>query len=233
MISNLQFLRAFASIAIVFYHTGYFLNGIHTEFGGVAIFFCLSGFMMTYVSRKGTDGFLLNRLIRIVPMYWCATSFLVVWLYSGLGDPVWNWPLLLTPNPRLWFGVGLLVVCGLPFLRIFRSNAWRLDLRAPRRWLVLPLLFVAAGFSMLYGFAGAGQDAVHFMKSLLFIPYVGVDGGTQPMLGVGWTLNIEILLYVLFSVCLLLNQRWAPSLVVAAIVGAELLGRLMEVPILL
>lgn len=231
MLSNLQLLRAFASIAVVLYHTGYFINGMHTEFSGVAIFFCLSGFMMAYVSRRGAEGFLLNRVIRIVPMYWCATAFLVIWVYSGLANPVVTWPLLLERYSKAFFAWAVLLVCGITFFRTFCRKVSNDEWPLPQLWLYVPVLIVAAGFFMLHRFAGGGEEVSHFIKSLSFIPYLGVDGGTLPILGVGWTLNIEMVLYVLFSICLLLSQRWAPSLVVAAIFGAALLGRFFDIPV--
>ncbi len=74
LITNIQFLRAFAALGVVIYHTGFLYRGsVHTELQGVAIFFVISGFIMTHISRKGHEGFLLQRLIRIVPLYWLVT----------------------------------------------------------------------------------------------------------------------------------------------------------------
>ena len=53
MISNIQVLRAFAALAVVFYHTGYFIDGrVHTDFQGVAVFFVISGFIMVYTTSR-------------------------------------------------------------------------------------------------------------------------------------------------------------------------------------
>ena len=110
VISNLQALRAFAAVGVVFYHTGFVISGnVHTDFFGVMIFFIISGFIMTFITRSSDESFLTNRLIRIVPLYWTATVF--VFAYGGLGFenpthtfPIW-WHLLVTSPPRLviWF----------------------------------------------------------------------------------------------------------------------------------
>jgi len=51
-ISNLQVLRGSAALAVVVYHTAYVLPLFgHTDFSGVAFFFAISGFIMTYITR--------------------------------------------------------------------------------------------------------------------------------------------------------------------------------------
>jgi exopolysaccharide production protein ExoZ len=81
-ILNLQVLRGLAAMGVVFYHTGFELAGNwHTEFSGVAIFFVLSGFIMSYISQNGEQDFLSKRLIRIVPLYWIATATVMIISY--------------------------------------------------------------------------------------------------------------------------------------------------------
>jgi exopolysaccharide production protein ExoZ len=79
MIANIQMLRAFAALAVVFYHAGYVIPGtLHTDFLGVPIFFVISGFIMTHITGVSCDAFLLHRLIRIVPLYWVLSAFYAV-----------------------------------------------------------------------------------------------------------------------------------------------------------
>lgn len=76
MLLNLNALRAFAALCVVFYH-------ITSEAGldlpiavgtrGVDVFFVISGFIITYASRRSAEQFFTRRLIRIVPFYWAAT----------------------------------------------------------------------------------------------------------------------------------------------------------------
>jgi peptidoglycan/LPS O-acetylase OafA/YrhL len=76
LIFNLQIVRAFAAIGVVIYHIEFhFRPDLHTDFLGVATFFVLSGFIMCFITRDGSDDFLINRLIRIVPLYWLMTAF--------------------------------------------------------------------------------------------------------------------------------------------------------------
>ena len=89
MIINIQLLRGLAALAVAFYHAGYVIPGtIYTDFLGVPVFFVISGFIMTHISRASCDQFFLHRLIRIVPLYWLATSIyaaLVVEIYPVIG----------------------------------------------------------------------------------------------------------------------------------------------------
>jgi exopolysaccharide production protein ExoZ len=76
MLLNLNALRAFAALCVVFYHitsdAGLDL-GIDIGTRGVDIFFVISGFIITYASSRSADQFFTRRLIRIVPFYWAAT----------------------------------------------------------------------------------------------------------------------------------------------------------------
>jgi len=89
MICNIQLLRGLAALAVAFYHAGYVIPGTtHTDFLAVPVFFVISGFIMTHITRASSDDFLLHRLIRIVPLYWLATAFyaaLVVVIYPSIG----------------------------------------------------------------------------------------------------------------------------------------------------
>lgn len=74
MIFNLQALRFLAALAVVYYHTGYGVFGVSTEFGAVSVFFVISGFIMTMITRDSANRFFQKRLVRIVPLYWICTG---------------------------------------------------------------------------------------------------------------------------------------------------------------
>lgn len=80
-LKSLQILRAIAAISVVYYHVGAL-----PHFGsfGVDIFFVMSGFFMTMVLARKQDPFVfaVDRITRIVPLYWILTSCLLViaWL---------------------------------------------------------------------------------------------------------------------------------------------------------
>jgi len=159
MISNLQVLRGLAALAVVLYHTNYALaGGVHTMFQAVAVFFVISGFIMTHITREKADGFLLHRLIRIVPLYWLCTLFaLAAAELKGFG--------------RMWTDGSL----------------------------------------------------ENIAKSLLFVPYRDMTGEIQPLLLVGWTLNLEMFFYLLFAGALLISRRYAPFLVCVALIAFKLI----------
>lgn len=80
-LKSLQILRAIAAISVVYYHVG-----AMPHFGsfGVDIFFVISGFFMTMVLARKQDPFVfaVDRITRIVPLYWILTTCLLViaWL---------------------------------------------------------------------------------------------------------------------------------------------------------
>jgi exopolysaccharide production protein ExoZ len=74
---SIQYLRAVAAIAVVFYHIGSIFH-LDLEFCGAAVdvFFVISGFIMWMVTRQKEASpsiFLKKRLLRIVPLYWLVT----------------------------------------------------------------------------------------------------------------------------------------------------------------
>lgn len=99
MINNIQALRAFAAINVVFLHviktastygqsTDYlsFLAGWGAN--GVDIFFVISGFVMLHTQmqkKRHTGAFLKSRILRIVPIYWLITLFVVAVYYAVPG----------------------------------------------------------------------------------------------------------------------------------------------------
>src|SRR3954451_15297253 len=112
---------------------------------GVDIFFVISGFIMwvTTARRAGITGtqFMLNRLIRIVPLYWLVSSFVLVTALTA------------------------------------------------------PYLLHTTVF-----------DPAHTVASFLFFPARHpVTGAFSPLLVPGWTLNYEMLFYVLFAASIALS----------------------------
>lgn len=95
-LSNLQVLRAFAALSVVFFHVigtarGYglpvqwfaFLEGWKTC--GVDLFFVISGFVMVYIQTirpKSSISFFKDRVLRIVPVYWLLNIFLVLLMFA-------------------------------------------------------------------------------------------------------------------------------------------------------
>ena len=94
MIKNLQSLRAFAATNVAYLHvlvgsemydmSASSLSALSTSrwgANGVDIFFVLSGFIMMYTqihNPKKIHEFYLSRIIRIVPIYWLISLFIII-----------------------------------------------------------------------------------------------------------------------------------------------------------
>lgn len=110
MLNNIQALRAFAAINVVLFHvigisSAYSQGASALEFlrgwgdNGVDVFFVISGFVMLHTQFQKSRSpweFLKNRVVRIVPLYWLLTLFVVsllVFLPSvfrgGVPEPLW------------------------------------------------------------------------------------------------------------------------------------------------
>jgi peptidoglycan/LPS O-acetylase OafA/YrhL len=72
-------------------------------------------------------------------------------------------------------------------------------------------------------------DIVELFKSLLFIPYVKDNGLTHPVLFLGWTLNYEMLFYVIFAIALTFGSRAAPFIATIILLSLILIGLLFPI----
>jgi len=86
-IVGIQYLRGVAALFVVVFHISLQLNllaglpTLSTLVSGVDLFFVISGFVMVYSTRMGhkssSSDFILKRFIRIAPLYWAATLFMI------------------------------------------------------------------------------------------------------------------------------------------------------------
>lgn len=95
----------------------------------------------------------------------------------------------------------------------------------PLYWLVT-LAFCA--LSLIHGV----MDHFHFtprqlVQSLLFIPYRADDGTISPLVVQGWTLNYEMLFYLIFAACLLTPR---PRLLAIGMIGLLVAGGALRQP---
>jgi peptidoglycan/LPS O-acetylase OafA/YrhL len=89
----------------------------------------------------------------------------------------------------------------------------------PLYW-VTTLLFVAIGLAR-----HRAPPVVDILKSLAFIPYTGAgETVMRPVAGHGWTLNYEMLFYVVFAGCLMLPRRIGVAALLAATPLLVLIG---------
>lgn len=135
-LNGLQYLRGIAATAVVGFHAaGKAGLDFHIGEAGVDLFFVLSGFLMVAITSKQTRPaeFLADRIRRIAPPYWIATSVMLAAALAGLFPAV-------------------------------RLTGW------------------------------------HIISSYLFIPSVSPSNGqVWPLLVPGWTLNFEMMFYVVFA----------------------------------
>lgn len=92
---------------------------------------------------------------------------------------------------------------GAPF-RFIRHRIIRV---VPLYWLLTLVFFVTAPIP---------SSIIQLIKSLLFIPYLNFNKEAHPVLEQGWTLNYEILFYVVFVFALLFRR---PTGIIVAVMG--------------
>lgn len=101
-ILSIQYLRAIAAVCVIVAHA----SGILVYQAGVDVFFVISGFIMWTITKRPQtpSAFLMNRLVRIIPLYWISTV-LMAWHqhapivavlksmffipYFGAGSQIW------------------------------------------------------------------------------------------------------------------------------------------------
>lgn len=157
---GIQYLRAVAAGAVVVYHAAQ-RTGTRFTVGeaGVDLFFVISGFLMIAITSPQTRpaGFLRDRIKRIVPAYWIATTVFLGGVVLGL-----------FPNARLDWGhvaasylfvphrmpgseaVWPLLVPGWTLnFEMFFYALFALTLAAPRSWQLPVLTALLAGCCLL------------------------------------------------------------------------------------
>jgi exopolysaccharide production protein ExoZ len=135
----------------------------------------------------------------------------------------------------LWAGVDIFFVIS-GFIMVFIVSGRPLD--APAFWgnrlvRIVPLYWLATfaiALVLLAGLRPAGHSSLHaevIWRSLFFLPVVSPEGGLDvPLLLPGWTLNYEMLFYLIFGFALLTGTpRRAVVALSVAFVALLLLGR--------
>ncbi|WP_117192103.1 acyltransferase family protein [Rhizobium terrae] len=136
---SIQYLRAFAAIAVVIFHAGE-RAGMPFTIGaaGVDIFFVVSGFIMMAISDDrpvSPARFFRNRLLRIAPSYWAATTLMIVGATIGL-----------FPNLKLAFAHTLGSYLFIPVTSPSNGNLWPLLVQG---WTLNYEIFFYAVFALI------------------------------------------------------------------------------------
>jgi len=97
---------------------------------------------------------------------------------------------------------------------------------------ILPLYWVMTAIYALAFMAAGKFEYVSweaFVKSLLFIPYgtLNSDGNFPPIVGVGWTLNYEMMFYGIFALVIVVmgrNAAWGCTMIIVSIVTLDIVS---------
>ena len=102
----------------------------------------------------------------------------------------------------------------------FGSVAKSADFFFRRVLRILPVYAIATTMQFINKFHfSENYTIVNYFKSLLFIPYVGEKGFYRPILGQGWTLNLEMFFYLVFALSLILPRIGGLALSIAVFVA--------------
>lgn len=103
----------------------------------------------------------------------------------------------------------------------------RLTRAVPFYWTLTFGIFLLA--LALPGMLGSGSsDPVSLLKSLLFIPYHNTHGILSPLLPVAWTLNYEIILYLLCCLSFQFRLSWRLPFVMIGVIAFHVYGVLFK-----
>ena len=164
----------------------------------------------------------MNKILSIQILRGLA-AFLIVFTHACHDTPITNESLLLNFYSLQYFGyVGIdlfFVISG--FIMILIHGNDFLKPKAATVFLtkriirIVPLywLFTIFAASLLFLFPelfskGKAFEFEHLVASLFFFPWYNSNGDIFPVLGVGWTLNIEMYFYVVFALTLLLPKKY-------------------------
>jgi exopolysaccharide production protein ExoZ len=92
----------------------------------------------------------------------------------------------------------------------------------PLYWLSLTLVLISTAL-VSWSFSSANLSLPSILSAYGFLPWPDANGNLLPILGVGWTLNYEILFYILFGVAMMLPQKWQ-MIGLFSMMGAVMLG---------
>ena len=249
---SIQYLRAFAALAVVVFHACQWSDvDFDIGAGGVDIFFVISGFLMWAITQDPAvtpAGFLWRRVTRVAPLYWISTLALIgLVVAAGPG---------LIPQVKLepsHVVLSLLFVphldpAGLPFPLL--PPGWSLSYEAilylifaaaltgPRHWrfgtvLVSLVLITLLGLVVRPLFPlFANPMMLEFAAGVVMAKFMG--DGYRPGPALSWSLiGVGLVAFVLLRLFGIHSdiQRWflwgAPSvLIVIGALGVEAGGRL-------
>jgi peptidoglycan/LPS O-acetylase OafA/YrhL len=98
---------------------------------------------------------------------------------------------------------------------------------------IVPLYWVMTSVMLVWvlarGFAASDASPTLALASYLFVPYTRPTGEIDPLYGLGWTLNYEMMFYVVFA-CTLFAGRAVAVLIASAILVAMTIVHSLQLP---
>ena len=93
---------------------------------------------------------------------------------------------------------------------------------------IVPLYWLVTGLYLLIAVIIPAFDKGYSFNmvaaSLFFIPYMKPEGVMQPIVGQGWTLNYEMMFYVIFALAVVGSRQVAVAIALSTLVGACIAG---------
>jgi exopolysaccharide production protein ExoZ len=253
---SIQYLRAFAALAVVLFHACQWVDiDFDIGAGGVDLFFVISGFLMWSITQDPQvtpGGFLWKRITRVAPLYWIATL--------ALAALVLVWPALIPQVKAEPAHVLLSLIfiphldpAGVPFPLL--PPGWSLDYEAilyqifalalmgPRRWRLTAVLsalvlitmagLVLRGLFPLFANPLMLEFAAGIVMARVMGPQV-MEKGRRLSLGMGWSfIALGLTIFALLKLLGIHSDigRWllwgGPAvLIMAGALGVEAAGGL-------
>jgi peptidoglycan/LPS O-acetylase OafA/YrhL len=142
------------------------------------------------------------------------------------------------PEQVLQSGVDLFFAISgfIMWVTTYRSNTGPREFLRKRIIRIVPLYWVFTGFAVLLAVVapqlGKRTGSLDAVASFLFLPAVNTaTHQTQPVVAPGWTLNHEMLFYLIFAIALVLPGKRRFIALIAANVGLVILGAFTHGPL--
>jgi exopolysaccharide production protein ExoZ len=139
--------------------------------------------------------------------------------YAASGVVIYHCGATIAGNHTELNGVALFfVLSGYIMCKIRDRSAW--DFAKDRLWRIVPNYWLAMVTLLTLFRMWTWWPVEHTVLSFLFVPHDS-PVGLYPFLAVGWTLNLEMYFYAIFTLGILVNRRFAPLLAGALIIAVK------------
>lgn len=137
--------------------------------------------------------------------------------FAASGVVIWHSHASIFGIHTMFHGVALFFVLS-GYLMCKISNRSALEFARDRFWRIVPNYWLAMGLVLSLFNMWTYWPVDHAVLSAVFIPHESTSG-FYPVLGVGWTLNLEMYFYSVFALSILIFQRRAPVIAGLVILG--------------